>query len=211
MVEFMQENRLHQGKPNISIDEAAILAQAGRGDMEAMGYLIIKYQGRIYNTILKICANKDDAAELTQDTFVKAIEKINDFQGKSSFYTWIFRIAINHTLNYCKRKFKIGLDSLDAPYGSDSEQGNRKLLKEFLADNASPDPAALAQNKEIYEFIYKAIMKLNSDQRAVIVLCDIEGMNYNQIAEVLEIELGTVKSRLARARSILKEILDTVM
>ena len=206
----MQEEQLHIEKRNISIDETAILARVRGGDTAAMEHLIIKYQARIYNTILKICANKDDAAELTQDTFVKAIEKINTFQGKSSFYTWIFRIAVNHTLNYCKRKFKLGFDSLDASYGGDSEQG-RRLLKDFLADTASPDPVALAQNKEIYEFVSRALMKLNSDQRAVIVLCDIEGMNYAQIANVLEIGLGTVKSRLARGRKNLREILDTVL
>ena len=206
----MQENQLQAQRQNVSIDEVAILARARDGDTEAMEQLILKYQGRIYNTILKICANKDDAAELTQDTFVKAIEKINVFQGKSSFYTWIFRIAVNHTLNYCKRKFKLGFDSLDRPQGSDSEQG-RKTLKEFLSDSTSPDPVALAQNKEIYELVSRAIVKLDGNQRAVVVLCDIEGMSYAQIAEVLEVGLGTVKSRLARGRKNLKEILDTVL
>ena len=206
----MQEEKLNIEQHNISIDETAILARVRSGDTEAMEHLIIRYQARIYNTILKICANKDDAAELTQDTFVKAIEKINDFQGKSSFYTWIFRIAVNHTLNYCKRKFKLGFDSLEAPCGGESEQG-RRLLKDFLADTTSPDPVVLAQNKEIYEFVSRAIMKLNNDQRVVVVLCDIEGMNYAQIADVLEVGLGTVKSRLARGRRNLKEILDTVL
>ena len=210
MVEFMQEKQLQAQRRNVNIDEVAILARARDGDTEAMEQLILKYQGRIYNAILKICANKDDASELTQDTFVKAIEKIDDFQGKSSFYTWIFRIAVNHTLNYCKRKFKLGFDSLDRPVGSDSEQGTR-ALKEFLADSASPDPVALTQNKEIYELVAVAIAKLGSDQRAVVVLCDIEGMNYAQIADVLEVGLGTVKSRLARGRKNLREILDTVL
>ena len=210
MVEFMQENQLQAKRQNVSIDEAAILARARSGDTEAMEQLILKYQGRIYNTILKICANKDDAAELTQDTFVKAIEKIDNFKGKSSFYTWIFRIAVNHTLNYCKRKFKLGFDSLDRPQGSESQQG-AMALKEFLADSSSPDPVALTQNKEIYELVSGAIVKLDGNQRAVVVLCDIEGMSYAQIAEVLEVGLGTVKSRLSRGRKNLKEILDTVL
>ena len=210
MVEFMQEKQLQVQQRNVNIDEVAILARARGGDTEAMEQLILKYQGRIYNAILKICANKDDAAELTQDTFVKAIEKIDDFQGKSSFYTWIFRIAVNHTLNYCKRKFKLGIDSLDRPRGSDSEHGVR-VLREFLADSASPDPVALAQNREIYELVYGAIAKLDSNHRAVVVLRDIEGMNYAQIAEVLDVGLGTVKSRLARGRKNLREILDTVL
>lgn len=211
MVKNIQKEQVNAQRQNVSIDETTILARARTGDMSALESLVIKYQGRIYNTILKICVNKDDAAELTQDTFVKAIEKINDFKGKSSFYTWIFRIAVNLTLNHCKRKFKIGFGSLDAPHGAASDSGARKLLKDFLADNTSPDPIALAQRKEIYDLVTKAMTKLNTDQRAVVVLRDIEGMNYAQIAEVLDIGLGTVKSRLARGRRNLKEILDTVL
>ena len=78
-----------------------------------MERLIIKYQDRIYNVILKMCQNEDDAAELTQDTFVKVIEKIGSFQGRSGFYTWVFRIAVNLTLNFCSRRVRLGFESLE--------------------------------------------------------------------------------------------------
>jgi RNA polymerase sigma-70 factor (ECF subfamily) len=92
----------------VPIDDAALLEKWRWGDSAAMEELILKYQNRIFNVILKICANIDDAAELTQETFVKIIQGIDKFEGKSSFYTWAFRIAVNLTLNYCQRNARIG-------------------------------------------------------------------------------------------------------
>ena len=194
----------------INIDEAVLIEQCRRGDSAAMEHLILKYQNRIYNVILKMCANVDDAAELTQETFVKIIETIDKFESRSSFYTWAFRIAVNLTLNYCKRNVQLGFRSLESSDDEHDRQG-KIALKEFLADESSPDPAAVVVNKELAEIAVKALMKLDDWQRAVIVLRDIEGMNYAQIADVLGIEHGTVKSRLSRARSALREILEAVI
>ena len=194
---------------SISIDDGVLVHQCTQGDSAAMERLILRYQDRIYNVILKICANIDDAAELTQDTFVKVIENIEKFQGKSSFYTWAFRIAVNLTLNYCKRNAKLVFRSLDAEQDPDSRAP--KMLKEFLTDDSSPDPAVVAQNSELCRLVQDALLKLDDEQRIVIVLRDIEGMDYAQIAEVLDIELGTVKSRLSRARSNLKDIMEAVL
>jgi RNA polymerase sigma-70 factor (ECF subfamily) len=195
---------------NISIDDSVLVEKCRRGDYDAMERLIIKYQNRIYNVILKICANPDDAAELTQETFVKVIENINRFQGRSSFYTWAFRIAVNLTLNYCRRKVRLPVTSLEAPAGQ-GQDDKKQLLKDFLSDDSSPDPAAVAQNKELFEMALKALMELDDAQRTVIVLRDIEGMNYAQIARVLDIELGTVRSRLSRARSNLRDIMEAFL
>jgi len=193
----------------INIDDAVLVEQCRQGDSEATERLILKYQNRIYNAILRICANPDDAAELTQDTFVKVIENIDKFKGRSSFYTWAFRIGVNLTLNYCQRKVRIGFRSLDAEDNEDNGQA-KQVLKEFLADDSSPNPAVVAANKELSEIVVDALMKLREEQRVVVVLRDIEGMNYAQIAEVLDIELGTVRSRLSRARSNLREIIEAV-
>ncbi|MHC4418415.1 MAG: RNA polymerase sigma factor [Planctomycetota bacterium] len=94
---------------NISVDDAVLVDGWRRGDSAATERLILKYQNRIYNVIMRMCANAHDAAELTQDTFVKIIENIDKFEGRSSFYTWAFRIAVNLTLNYCQRSVKLGL------------------------------------------------------------------------------------------------------
>ena len=196
---------------NINIDDdAALVKQCWKGDSAAIERLILKYQNRIYNVILKICADPDDAAELTQDTFVKIIENISNFQGRSSFYTWAFRIAVNLTLNYCRRNARIGFNSLDAELvRSNSRPGN--VLRELLTNDSSIDPALVTQNKELCQIVVESLMKLDDDQRTVVVLRDIEGMNYNQIANVLDIELGTVRSRISRGRKKLRQILEAIL
>ena len=188
MTEAANINTRYDRTPDrkISIDDVDLVNQFRQGDSDAMERLILKYQNRIYNVILKICSDPDDAAELTQETFVKVIENIHKFEGRSKFYTWAFRVAVNLTLNYCQMQ----------------------VLKEFLSDENSPDPEAVAQNKELCEMAVQALMKLDDAQRAVVVLRDIEGMNYAQIADVLNIELGTVRSRLSRARGRLRKILE---
>ena len=194
----------------MNIEDNVLVEQCRQGDPTAIERLILKYQNRIYNVVLKICADPDDAAELTQETFVKIIENLGKFEGRSSFYTWAFRIAVNLTLNYCQRNAKLAIRSLDSDEGPYDHQATH-ALKELLSDDKSPDPAAMAQNKEVYEIAIKAIRELDEPQRAVLVLRDIEGMSYARIAEVLGIELGTVRSRLSRARSRLREILEAIL
>ena len=198
------------GVPVIRIDEEAILVDKGRkGDAAALESLLLRYQNRIYNVILKICANRDDAAELSQQTFVKIIENIKDFEQRSGFYTWAFRIAVNLALSYRKRKGRIVFGSLDER----SEQGGdaKKLLREIIRNDISPDPAVLAQNKELCELVTRQLEKLTDEHRVVLILRDIEGMDYAQIAQVTGAELGTVKSRLSRARDALRRFLETVV
>jgi len=195
---------------NIDIADAMLVDRCRRGDSAAIERLILKYQNRLYNVILKICANPDDAAELTQETFVKIIENIDRFESKSSFYTWAFRIAVNLTLNYCQRNAKLKIKSLDA-VGYENNEEAAQTLKEFFSDDSSPDPAMVAQNKELCDIVIQSLMRLDDAQRTVIVLRDIEGMNYAQIANVLQINLGTVRSRLSRARNRLRQIVEAIL
>jgi RNA polymerase sigma-70 factor (ECF subfamily) len=174
-----------------------------------MERLVVKYQNRIYNVVLKICADPDDAAELTQETFVKIIQNLHKFEGRSGFYTWAFRIAVNLTLNYCQRNTRLAVRSLDAEQEKYDGQ-ERQVLKDYLSDDSSPDAAVVVQRKELYEIATKALAKLDEAQRVVVILRDIEGMSYARIAEVLNIELGTVRSRLSRARSKLREVLEAI-
>lgn len=197
-------------KVSNGVDDAVLVRQCRQGDSAAMERLILKYQNRIYNVILKICADHDDAAELTQETFVKVIENIDNFQGRSGFYTWAFRIAVNLTLNYCQRNARFGFSSLDAEQVRYNSQPGR-VLKEFLSDDSSPDPVAIAENRELCEIAVESLKKLDDAQRAVVVLRDIEGMSYAQIANVLDIELGTVRSRLSRGRKKLRQILEAIL
>jgi RNA polymerase sigma-70 factor (ECF subfamily) len=206
MVKFIQE-QLNSTDANISLDEAALVAQAKAGNMESVERLILKYQQRVYNAILKLCGNSDDAAELTQETFVRVIQNIRNFKGQSSFYTWLFRIGINLTLNFCKKNSRI----IFQPIHSDMDDELRRQLKDYLIDKREPLPPQAAATKEMHNLILKALEKLDADQRAVIVLRDIEQMNYAQISETLDTEIGTVKSRIARGRKNLRDILEGIV
>lgn len=191
---------------NISIDDAVLVKQCQRGDSDSMGRLIVKYQDRLYNAILKICGNPDDAAELTQESFVKVLENIGTFRSQSSFYTWLFRVGINLTLTFCSRKLRLGMHSLDNPAGG--KEGLK--LADVLADVKEKGPLVDIENREVIQRVLAALEKLEDHQRAIVVLRDIEGMSYEHIAEVLQIEIGTVKSRLSRARVALRELLQAV-
>ncbi|HAL45344.1 MAG: hypothetical protein A2Y12_01880 [Planctomycetes bacterium GWF2_42_9] len=206
MVKFIQE-QLKVAPGNITIDEAALVSQAMVGNMAAVEKLILKYQDRIFNTILKLCGNEADAAELAQDSFVKAIQSLKDFRAESSFYTWLFRIAVNHTLNYCKKNNKVNFESLQ----NEIDENTGKQLKDYLVDNKSAEPSELAAKKEVNGLVLKALEKLDPQQRAVIVLRDIEQMSYNEIAQTLDMEIGTVKSRIARGRKNLRDIIEAAI
>lgn len=197
-------------KAPIKISDDVLIGQCQRGDTFAMERLIVKYQTRLYNVIYRICSNPDDAAELTQETFVKIIENIGKFQGKSSFYTWAFRIAVNLTINYCRRNSRLGIKSLDS---EDSDSGDQAscMLRDYLSNEKSPDPAGVVQNRELCDLVTQAIAQLDEDHRTVLVLRDIEGMSYAQIAQVLELEMGTVRSRISRARGKFKDILEIII
>lgn len=191
---------------NINLQDSALVERSRSGDCAALERLILKYQNRIYNAILRICENADDAAELTQETFVKVLEKIEGFEGRSSFYTWVFRIAVNLTLNYCKRSVRLGLRSLDDDWETSSQ-----ALRSFWTDRRPPDPAAVAANRELCDLAKRALSRLDEDHRTVLILRDIEGMSYAEISDVLETEIGTVKSRLARARSKLRSKVEAMI
>jgi len=201
---------VHKNGASININDDVLIEQCRRGDSAAMERLILKYQNRLYNVILRICSNPDDALELTQETFVKIIENIGRFQGKSSFYTWAFRIAMNLTINFCRKNARLGIRSLDS---DESEIGDRttQMLRDFLSNEKSPDPAGVAQNRELCQIVTQSIAKLDEDHRTILVLRDIEGMSYAQIAEVLGLEIGTVRSRISRARGKFKEILEAMI
>ena len=194
----------------VDSDEKPLIERCRKGDLAAIERLILQYQNRIFNTILKICGNADDAAELTQDTFVKIIEKIGDFEYRSSFYTWAFSIAVNLTISHCRRKQKVRFSSIDEAGGQDDSDA-APTLKEFLRDQTAPDPAALSQNTELCSLVMKMLGQLSDEHRAVLVLRDIEGMDYARIAQTLNIGVGTVKSRISRARSDLRELLESVL
>lgn len=190
------------GAASGEFEDAELLDRCRKGDMAAFGTLVTKYQDRVFNAIFRMCGNRDDAEELSQEVFVKALENLNRFRQESRFYTWVFRIAVNLTISRRRRGGRLQFRSLDSAAGDD---GDSYRPRDALGDEAQADPSEAVADKDVHERVMQTLVELDDEFRAVVVLRDIEGMNYDQIAEALKIPSGTVKSRLYRARCLLRE------
>ncbi len=189
------------------LDDATLVRQAQAGNVEAYGQIVLRYQDRVFNASWRICRNRDDAADLTQDAFLKAYRAIGTFAGKSSFYTWLFRIAVNLALSHRKRAKLRLVHSLDAD-GLADEAGSQA---QRVPDTRTPAPDRRAEQREMQTKVADALQRIDEHHRVIMVLRDIEGLDYHEIADVLEIPVGTVKSRVHRARSAMRIELDRSM
>jgi len=185
-----------------------LVGRAREGDAAAFGLLVAKYQDRLFNVILRMVGNRSDAEELTQEAFLRALRKLDLFDGRSRFYTWMFRVAVNLTISQRRRRGRVRPASLDAPRDPDDESST---IAATLPDRRERDPQQAAGAAETARRLTAAIEALDEEFRTVVVLRDIERMDYETIATVLDVPLGTVKSRLFRARRLLrKELADLI-
>jgi RNA polymerase sigma-70 factor, ECF subfamily len=176
-------------------DDQSLIAACRAGRTDAFGILVQRYQDRLYPTVLRLIGCAEDAHDLLQDTFLKAYEKLGSFHGESSFYTWIYRIAVNLALSdRRKRKTTWRL-----------REDRRGEPLDTIDDSRQTDPSLPAQQAERDALIQAALNELAPDHRAVVVLKDLDGLRYEEIAETLGVPIGTVRSRLHRARSELRE------
>ncbi|MCF7958877.1 MAG: sigma-70 family RNA polymerase sigma factor [Phycisphaerae bacterium] len=187
-------------------EDDLLVARCRKGDMNAFGQLIEKHQDRLFNVIYRMVNNHDDALELTQEAFFRALKNIKKFRGHAGFYTWLFRIGVNLSLNFRSRRSKIQFHSIDYQYERTGHQADGLLA--VMESNEDMAPDYQAQLKEHHQHLLIAVEKLDLNARAVVVLRDIEELNYAQIAKILEVPVGTVKSRLARARASLRGMLQ---
>lgn len=172
------------------------------GEPEAFDNLVTRYSGDVYAVLFRITENAEDAADLTQETFLSALKAIKNFRGDSELKTWLIRIAINHSRNrfrWWKRRRRSETISLDATIGeSDSNVG-----ESISGNTESAEDTVLRHEREVA--LRKALLELPEHYREAIVLCDIEGLSYDEIATALDINIGTVKSRIARGRDELRK------
>lgn len=185
-------------------DDPELVRQVLGGDGAAFGLIVERYKDRLYNTIYRLVGSAEDARDLVQDTFVKAYENLAGFRGGSSLYTWLFRIAVNTSLSH--RRKKKWTRSL-TPLTVDDES----VPGQAWQDPAAPDPADPLMAAETEKLVQQAIGTLDEEHRTVIVLRDIQHCDYHEIADILEVPAGTVKSRLHRARLMLKEKLKPLL
>jgi len=192
----------------LSFQDQQTLSQLRRGNWSAMEPLIGRYQDRLFVTILRMVNNQEDAADLVQETFVRAMQNVARFEGKSTLYTWLFRIAINLAISHRRSKQYRTAVSLDGD--SDQEDNvNRQAagLRRQLTQETEEDPTTSAEQRMEFERLMAALAKLDPDFKAVIILRDVEECDYEQMAAILEVPVGTIKSRLFRARGALREAL----
>lgn len=184
-------------------EDAILVGRSQAGDLAAFDQLIRKYQERVYATVYHMTANHEDAADLTQETFIKAYNALGGFKGDCGFFTWLYRIAVNRTLNFLKQRRNksqhLSLNDID-----------------FNAEH-DPDLVALISNQtprrevnlgELQEKLNAALLKLSESHRMVVVLHDIQGLPHDEIARIMDCNTGTVRSRLFYARQQLQGLLS---
>lgn len=188
--------------------EQALLAKARRGDQQALGELLAGYQDRLYSVCYRMVSHPDDAAEVCQDVLLKIIQGIGKFRGESGLATWMTRIAMNQSISHLRKRRLRRTVSLDQPPRSDPGDDQTSALGHQLADSSEPGPEKRVQNSEMLEKLQQALANMDDDFRVVLVLRDIEQLNYADISQTLDIPVGTVKSRLFRARLALRQEVD---
>jgi len=180
-------------------DDAQLIEQTLAGDRGAFGELVRKYQGRLFNTLWHVVGSREEAEDVAQEAFVQAFVKLDSFQGRSAFYTWLYRIAFNVSVSRRRRQ---------RPEVS-MEQHRQRTGEEPEA--AGEGPSEQLVRAERVRLVRAAIDALHEDHRAVLVLREMEGCDYETIAEILDLPLGTVRSRLHRARLQVREQLKEVL
>lgn len=185
-----------------SLSDENLVLRVKKGDVDSFDLLVERHYKRIYALTFQLLGNPEDAADATQDTFMKAFEQIKRFRGNSSFSTWLYRIAVNSCKDMMRRKRPIQFSQL-SPEDEHTEFN--------LASFPEPDPEEFLAKYEQSELVWLALKKLPHEARQILVLCDMQGFSYAEVGEILNLPEGTVKSRLHRARNAFREVWKSLM
>lgn len=180
------------------MDDRAVIEQVLAGDNDAFGILVERYQTKIYNLALRMCGNEDDAFDLAQESFLRAWRNLGSFQFESAFSTWLFRLCSNICLDFLRAKKRRAAVSLTMT----DDEGEENQL-EVPDPGKTPEEAVFAA--EDRELLTRALNELPADQREILTLRAIDDLSYSEIARILNLQEGTVKSRLSRARTALRK------
>ncbi len=184
----------------MSADDHRLITNCLKGDAAAFGELVRRYQERVYHTAYRLIGNAEDAQDVAQETFINAYQSLDGFKGNASFFTWLYRIAVNTAISH-KRKRRLALVRMDGG------QNGQTASEPADASETSRPGHALEQAEEESR-VRRALDRLSPEHRAVLMLKEMEDQKYEEIAEVLNVPVGTVRSRLHRARMELREILE---
>ena len=179
-----------------------VVQRVQAGKVGAFDFLVQKYREHIFSVIYNMTSNREDASDLTQETFIKAFQAIGRFKGKSSFFTWIYRIAINHTMTFLKKRNRRRFIS----YEKIDEEVSRTEIFEHLTAKSRSEKGVLVS--ELQEKLNDALQKLSDKHRTVVILHEIQGLEHAEIAEITKVSIGTVRSRLHYAKQQLQSYLQ---
>jgi len=183
-------------------EDVELVQRSKKGDMSAYDQLVRRYQERIYATIYHMTSNHEDANDLAQETFIKGYQALKSFKGHSGFYTWIYRIAVNKTINFLKqRKNKIHMSLNDLDFNAENDPD----LVALISDRTPRRDVGLA---ELQEKLNAAMHKLSEVHRLVVTLHDVQGLSHEEIGKIMDCNIGTVRSRLFYARQQLQAYLS---
>jgi RNA polymerase sigma-70 factor (ECF subfamily) len=185
-------------------EEARLIQQSRSGDLEAMSQLIDRYQKHVYNLAYRLCGNYDDASDIAQEAFLRVFHSLANFRGESNFSTWLYRIVTNVFLDERKKQRVRSHNSLEEYLELEDSTVARQI------EDPSPGPEEAMAAKERSDLIGAAVLSLPETQRVMIALYHFQERSYEEIAEIMEMPIGTVKSRLNRARLALRNKLDSV-
>jgi RNA polymerase sigma-70 factor (ECF subfamily) len=182
--------------------DAVYVQRAQDGDISAFDYLVNKYRERLFSIVYNMTSNREDAADLTQEAFIKAFSSIKRFRGKSSFFTWLYRIAVNTALSHLKRNRFRRFFSLE----NINDEASSTEIVEALSVKTKTEKGAMIS--ELQERLNEALQKLSPKHRTVVVLFEIEGLSHQEISDVMNCSVGTVRSRLHYAKQQLQAYLQ---
>jgi RNA polymerase sigma-70 factor, ECF subfamily len=185
-------------------DEKQWIERSRKGDVAAFDRIVRKYERSVFNTAYRLSGSHDDAADIAQEAFVRAWNNLKSFRGDAAFSTWLYRIVTNVFLDDRKKKRNRQTRSLDEEMDLDESSVQRQY------EDPSPGPQELAEGDERRRLLQQAILSLPENQRAMVVMYHTQGLAYEEIAEILDLPMGTVKSRLNRARLALRDRLGPV-
>jgi len=179
----------------VEVADLLLVERCKQDDIDAYELLVERYRNKILNYVARYCGSTTDAEDLTQEVFIKAYLAIKKFRGQCSFQTWLFQIANNVCVDRFRRTRRERVAySLDDPVETDEGEVEREI------PDWSWDPQAIAESRELQARVQKALLGMSEKLRSVIILHDLEGLRYEEIAEILQVPLGTIKSRLFNAR-----------
>lgn len=182
----------------MSSDDLRLIKKCREGDTNAFGELVSRYQDRLFNTVLRLTANAEDARDVVQEAFMHAYQSLHTFKGDSLFFTWLYRIAVNTAISMKRKqrptvRIQAGADEKNAIDPLDPDETTR--------------PGHAIEMAEDERMVHDALAKLSAEHRSVLVMKDMDGMKYEEMADILDVPIGTIRSRLHRARLEMKDLL----